>query len=64
MTYDEWKSTDPRDAEEEFEENFDDTDYVICHLCHCPAPAETAHLHQEEWIGDDCCWDERLRSSE
>lgn len=34
--------------------------------CHCglEVSAETAHLHQGQWIGDECCWDERLRSSE
>ena len=36
---------------------------VTCTLCHGPAPARLAHLHQGEWIGDEC-WDERLRASE
>lgn len=34
--------------------------------CHCGklTDAKTAHRHQGKWIGDSCCWDERLRSSE
>lgn len=36
---------------------------VVCKLCHQPALAKTAHLHQGEYIGE-CCWDERLRSTE
>ncbi|MEU7318374.1 hypothetical protein [Streptomyces sp. NPDC007083] len=24
----------------------------------------TAHRHTGSWVGDTCCWDERLRSSE
>lgn len=38
--------------------------YVTCSLCGKDIPEKTAHIHQGEWIGDDCCWDERLRSSE
>lgn len=37
---------------------------VVCSVCKNEALEEKAHLHQEEWIGDECCWDERLRSSE
>jgi len=37
---------------------------VPCSLCGGQAPLKTAHLHQGEYIGDECCWDERLRSSE
>lgn len=37
---------------------------VRCKLCKNLVPRETAHRHQGGWIGDDCCWDERLRSSE
>lgn len=37
---------------------------VKCSLCNRDTSAKTAHVHQGEWIGDDCCWDERLRSSE
>lgn len=36
---------------------------VTCSLCHCPTPALSAHLHQGQWIGDEC-WDERLQASE
>lgn len=38
--------------------------YVACSLCHEPCDASTAHLHQGRWIGDQCCWDERLKASE
>lgn len=37
---------------------------VICSVCLSPCKASTAHLHQGRWIGDECCWDERLRASE
>jgi len=37
---------------------------VRCKLCKNLVPKETAHQHQEAWIGHDCCWDERLKSSE
>lgn len=39
-------------------------DTVECKFCHKDVPAKTAHLHEDEWVGDDCCWDERLRSTE
>jgi hypothetical protein len=39
-------------------------DTVICKMCLNPCNAQTAHLHQGQFIGDECCWDERLRSSE
>jgi hypothetical protein len=37
---------------------------VTCKLCKRPTLAATAHLHEGEYVGDDCCWDERLRGSE
>ena len=37
---------------------------VRCGLCGRAVPASTAHLHDEDYVGDECCWDERLRSSE
>lgn len=37
---------------------------VVCSICHEKTNAKTAHMHQGEWIGDDCCWIEALRSSE
>jgi hypothetical protein len=37
---------------------------VTCAICRQRCAARTAHLHQGQWIGDECCWDERLRSSE
>jgi len=37
---------------------------VGCKICGEWCNAETAHLHQDGYIGDECCWDERLKSSE
>jgi hypothetical protein len=37
---------------------------VLCSVCREYCDAHLAHSHQGEWIGDECCWDERLRSSE
>ena len=36
---------------------------VECKLCNKPTNAATAHLHQDEYVGE-CCWDERLRVTE
>lgn len=35
-----------------------------CSLCENPMDPRSAHLHQGSWIGDACCWDDRLRASE
>jgi hypothetical protein len=37
---------------------------VVCKVCEKETPAVTAHLHQGTWVGDNCCWDARLRNSE
>jgi hypothetical protein len=37
---------------------------VECSLCGGLAFASSAHVHQGRYIGDECCWEERLRSSE
>jgi len=37
---------------------------VICKICGKLTPGHTAHRHQGHLIGDECCWDERLRASE
>ncbi len=37
---------------------------VPCEICGQPVPVSTSHLHGDGYIGDACCWDERLRSSE
>jgi len=39
-------------------------DTVVCKFCHKNVPGATAHLHEGEYVGDDCCWDERLRATE
>ncbi len=37
---------------------------VRCTLCGELRTRETAHRHQNKWICDEQCWEERLRSSE
>jgi hypothetical protein len=37
---------------------------VRCKFCSQLVPTATAHRHDGGWVGDACCWDERLRSSE
>jgi len=37
---------------------------VTCKLCGKETSSKTAHRHDVGWVGDDCCWDERLRSTE
>lgn len=37
---------------------------VVCKFCRILVPRATAHRHQGKWVGDKCCWDERLRISE
>lgn len=40
------------------------TPFIKCSLCDGYANKEKAHLHQNDWVCDERCWDERLRSSE
>jgi len=37
---------------------------VDCKFCGNEVDADTAHVHGKGWVGDDCCWDERLRATE
>jgi len=37
---------------------------VTCKLCGKEVPEKTAHRHGGGWVGDDCCWDERLRAGD
>ena len=37
---------------------------VTCSMCNRVICAETAHLHAGDWVGDECCWDERLKMTE
>jgi hypothetical protein len=39
-------------------------DTVQCKFCGADVLQAEAHRHQGEWVGDDCCWDERLRTTE
>ena len=37
---------------------------IRCKFCHEFCDAKTAHAHVNGWVGDECCWDERLRITE
>lgn len=37
---------------------------VTCVLCGQQAQASRARPHRDAWVGDECCWDERLRATE
>ena len=37
---------------------------ATCSACGKPCDARKAHLHRGKLVGDECCWDERLRASE
>ena len=37
---------------------------VVCQCCEKDTPSATAHRYQGGYVGENCCWDERLRSSE
>lgn len=65
-----WESTD-----EAYDENGDSVDpddiqeahmalWQVCKLCSQPCLLRTAHIHQGDYIGDECCWDDRLKASE
>ena len=41
-----------------------DDDTVACKFCRQEVAVSTAHLHDGEYVGADCCWDERLRATE
>ena len=36
---------------------------LMCSYCGKSCDARTIHLHRSQWVGE-CCWDERLRSTE
>lgn len=38
--------------------------FVTCKFCGHLAPMKTAHLHEGQWVGEACCWDERLRATQ
>ena len=42
----------------------DESKTTMCSLCGKPCDARKAHLHQGKLVGDECCWDDRLRASE
>lgn len=53
------------EAEEEEEEEYDYwAKRLTCSVCGELCLQDTAHLHDGVWIGDECCWDDRLHGSE
>jgi hypothetical protein len=45
----------------EFGEHLRAAGSVRCSVCRYPVPLATAHVVADGHVGDDCCWDERLR---
>ena len=45
-------------------EQWNVTEVLECSLCGQNCDADDAHLHQGKYIGNECCWDERLKASE
>jgi hypothetical protein len=41
-----------------------DAEVASCMFCRQNVLLATAHRHTGGWIGDACCWDERLRSTQ
>jgi len=37
---------------------------TICKFCNGVVPLNTAHKYDGRYVGDDCCWDERLRATD
>ena len=37
---------------------------IKCSICGKDIPEFFAHWHQEDWVADYCCWDERPKNSE
>ena len=44
--------------------DLDKQEKVVCSICHQPCSSLTVHLHDGSFIGDECCWDDRLKGSE
>jgi hypothetical protein len=36
---------------------------VRCSLCNHLVPEATAHIHQDFFIGDECCWQDRASAA-
>ena len=60
----EWSGPFEVECEDPFIDPWDKEGTVSCKFCHEQVAAVTAHWHDGDWVGDACCWDERLRSSE
>ena len=41
-----------------------DSSTVTCLICQKQVPGSTAHRYQDAYVGDACCWDDRLKASE
>jgi hypothetical protein len=55
-----------REAAESMIDSYDFADVkqsIACSICGKDTDADTAHLHQGEYIGEEC-WDDRLHASE
>jgi hypothetical protein len=52
----------PASSENPEKKNF--PDLVNCKFCGGEVPLATAHRHGKGWVGDECCWDERLRNGD
>lgn len=39
-------------------------DPTFCKLCGNKIKGATAHPHEGGYVGDECCWDEKLRATE
>lgn len=50
--------------DENVEVEGDEDEVVVCSFCDEECDPKTAHMHQGEYIGHECCWDERLKASE
>ena len=42
----------------------DEVTETRCSVCRRWCNAAKVHVHQGAYVGDECCWDERLRASE
>ena len=52
------------DREYDSEEEQPKAATVLCKFCGGEVPEKTAHRHGKGWVGDGCCWDERLRAGD
>lgn len=52
-------------SEEQLNENWSTTfNKVRCCMCGELVLKSIAHRHRDRWVGDECCWDDRLKVTE